>query len=63
VDAVECKVDPGRFDAKALAEFRAAYPAGDNYVVSPLVTKAYERRHGELLVHHVGAAHLPWWGD
>ncbi len=62
VDAVECKVDPDRLDPKALAEFRAAYPLGDNYVVSPLVATPYERRHGELLVRYVGAAHLPWWG-
>jgi len=59
VDAVECKVEPDRFEARALAEFREAYPAGANYVVSPLVTKPYERRQGPLAVRYLGLPHLP----
>lgn len=50
VDAVECKMDPDRFDPKSLAVFRAQYPEGSNYVVSPAVPTPYARRHGGLLV-------------
>jgi uncharacterized protein len=35
VDAIECKWDAGRFDARALKAFRASYPHGRNFVVTP----------------------------
>ena len=58
VDAVECKVNPDRFDPSSLAVFRAAYPAGRNYLVCPGIRKAYERRFEGLVVRVAGAREL-----
>lgn len=58
VDAVECKVNPDRFDPASLAVFRAAYPNGRNYLVCPGIRKAYERRFGGLLVRAIGTKDL-----
>lgn len=43
VDAFECKWKPDAFETRGLAAFRALYPKGRNYVVSPLPGPAYER--------------------
>ena len=43
VDAIECKWKPDAFETRGLAAFRALYPKGTNYVVSPLSGPAYER--------------------
>ena len=43
VDAIECKWNPGAFESRGLGAFRAQYPNGKNYVVSPLNGPAYER--------------------
>jgi predicted AAA+ superfamily ATPase len=51
VDAVECKIQPDHFQPKALLAFRALYPKGDNYVVSPRVKKSYTRRFDALEVN------------
>jgi len=58
-DAVECKITPGRFDPKSLAVFRAQYPEGSNYVVSPAVPASYRRRHGELQVTYCDVTQFP----
>lgn len=47
VDTVECKINPERVNPTALQAFRAAYPAGDNYVVTPSVSEPYVRRIGQ----------------
>lgn len=49
VDAVECKINPDRLDAAAVEAFRALYPAGDNYIVSPAVKTPARLRRGELV--------------
>ncbi len=54
VDAVECKVNPDRFDAASLAVFRGAYPRGRNLLVCPGVREPYERRFGGLAVRVTG---------
>ncbi len=41
VDAVECKWSAVHFDAKALMAFRAAYPHGCNYLVTPPGSMTY----------------------
>lgn len=46
VDVVECKWDPATMDARALNAFRALYPAGRNYLVSPSATPGYLRQIG-----------------
>jgi predicted AAA+ superfamily ATPase len=43
VDAIECKWIPSAFETRGLEAFRAQYPEGNNYVVSPLPGPAYER--------------------
>lgn len=58
VDAVECKVRPERFDPASLGVFRAAYPHGRNFVVSPGITESYERRHAGLVERVVGCRQL-----
>ncbi len=42
-DAIECKINPDRFDPENLRFFRSLYPEGMNYLVSPNVTEPYER--------------------
>ena len=44
VDAYECKWDAGAFDTDALKVFRAAYPKGKNYLLTPLAGSAYVQR-------------------
>ncbi len=58
VDAVECKVNPDRFDPASLAVFRASYPSGRNYLVCPGIRKTYERRFRGLVVRVAGARDL-----
>lgn len=41
--AIECKVDPDSFSSKSLTEFRARYPSGRNFVVSPFTMREYSR--------------------
>ena len=43
VDVVECKWDPGQFDAGSLRAFRSYYPRGKNYLVSPLTVRGYPK--------------------
>lgn len=43
VAVYECKHNPDTFDAAPLVAFRALYPKGTNYVLSPLVKDAYRR--------------------
>lgn len=50
VDAVECKWDPAEFDSASLAIFRAQYPRGRNYLVTPHGGPDYARRFGNLEV-------------
>lgn len=50
VDAIECKWNPGEFDAEALRVFRSYYPKGRNYLVTPSGDPAYAKRFGSLQV-------------
>lgn len=43
VDAIECKWRPDAIEVAGLAAFRACYPKGNNYVVSPLHGPAYRQ--------------------
>ncbi|MYH30535.1 MAG: ATP-binding protein [Acidobacteria bacterium] len=46
VDLVECKINPDQVEAKAIDAFRARYPEGNDYVVSPGVKQPYRIRRG-----------------
>lgn len=59
VDVVECKINPDRFDAAAVEVFRALYPAGDNYVVSPAVKTPTPLRRGKLVFKSVNTSDFP----
>ena len=48
VDVIECKWNPGAFDATALALFRSCYATGRNFLVTPLEGPAYLKRFGKL---------------
>jgi uncharacterized protein len=52
-DAIECKINPDRFDPASLGIFRSLYPEGRNFVVSPNIKSAYQRRHRDLLMNFV----------
>ena len=49
LDLVECKINPDRLDASAAGAFRAMYPTGENYVVSPAVQTPARLRRGGLV--------------
>jgi predicted AAA+ superfamily ATPase len=44
VDTVECKINPDRLNAAPVEAFRALYPEGNNYVLSPAVKEPYRMR-------------------
>ena len=46
VAAVEVKISPDAFNAKALARFRRAYPDGPNVLCCPFVDEPFQRRFG-----------------
>jgi predicted AAA+ superfamily ATPase len=58
VDAIECKIQPARFDAANLAAFRRIYPRGRNIVVAPGVAEPYDVRAGTLVVRVLDCRHL-----
>jgi predicted AAA+ superfamily ATPase len=58
VDAIECKWNPEAFDATALKAFRAYYPRGRNFLVTPAGDPAYTRRFGDMEVRVCTPAEL-----
>jgi predicted AAA+ superfamily ATPase len=50
IDTIECKWNPSDFDPTALKVFRAYYPKGKNYVVSPLMGEPYLKNFEKLTV-------------
>ncbi|HUG12190.1 MAG TPA: DUF4143 domain-containing protein, partial [Opitutaceae bacterium] len=58
VDAIECKWSAEAFGIRNLAAFRDNYPNGRNFVVSPQVTTAYDRRVGELEIRFLPVGDL-----
>jgi predicted AAA+ superfamily ATPase len=50
VDAIECKWNPAELDPVPLRTFRAHYPKGQNYLVTPHEGPAYARRFGPLVL-------------
>ena len=49
VDLIECKIAPEKLNPSAAAAFRAHYPQGDNYVVTPFASEPYQFRRGALV--------------
>jgi len=50
IHAVECKINPDRFDPESLMVFRGLYPQGRNYLVCPGIEEPYERRFDKLIL-------------
>jgi predicted AAA+ superfamily ATPase len=50
-DAVECKINPDRFDLESVSVFRQLYPKGYNYLVCPGVREPYNRRQRNVILH------------
>ncbi len=50
VDAIECKWNSAAFDETALEIFRAAYPQGRNYLLTPSSAPAYRKQFGKMEV-------------
>lgn len=57
-DAVECKWQARAFEPRGLLAFRAQYPRGRNFVVSPTDGDPYQRSVGGLDVTFLGPADL-----
>jgi len=60
VDVVECKINPDKLDATPAETFRALYPDGDNYVVSPAVKSPTPLRRGKLIFRAINTNDLPF---
>lgn len=58
VDAIECKIDLGRFDGDHLETFRKLYPKGMNWLVSPRVDSTFIRRLKGLEVKFISTRHI-----
>ncbi len=58
VDAIECKIDPSRFNEENLKEFRRLYPKGTNWIVSPWVDSIYTRRFRDMKVQFISPHHI-----
>lgn len=59
VDVVECKINPDKLDATPVETFRALYPDGNNYVVSPAVKSPTPLRRGKLIFRAINTSDLP----
>ena len=49
VDAIECKINPDRFNTASVETFRSIYPHGENYIVSPHLKSAYRIRRNNII--------------
>jgi predicted AAA+ superfamily ATPase len=58
IHAVECKINPDRFDPESLIVFRGLYPQGRNYLVCPGIEEPYERRFDKLILRVIGCQGL-----
>lgn len=58
VDVIECKWKPEAFETRGLGVFRGYYPKGNNYVVSPLTSPAFERVENGLKVMFLSPGEL-----
>jgi len=59
IDVLACKINPDKLDTKATEAFRALYPQGENYLVSPAVKKPYRLRRNGLVFTACSTGDLP----
>lgn len=58
VDAIECKMNPGRVDPGIFRHFREFYPEGGNFVVSPFEDEAHSRRVGDMEIQFISTRQI-----
>ena len=58
VHAIECKIHPDQFDPKSLDVFRAQYPEGENYVISPFIKTPFKKSYRNLKITYCSAKEL-----
>jgi len=58
IHAIECKINPERFNPESLRIFRGLYPQGRNYLVCPGVPDSYERRFDDRILRITGCRDL-----
>ena len=58
IHAVECKINPDRFDPESLRVFRSLYPQGRNYLICPGIEESYDRRFDSLILRAIGCRDL-----
>jgi uncharacterized protein len=56
--AVECKINPDRFNPESLRVFHDLYPLGRNYLFCPGIQDSYERRVDGLILRITGCRDL-----
>jgi predicted AAA+ superfamily ATPase len=49
VDAIECKINPDKLNPEPIRAFRAIYPKGENFVVSPVVKQSCRIRRRDMV--------------
>lgn len=60
VDAIECKINEGKFDDKSFFVFRSLYPEGNNFVISPFNKISYKRIHNNLEINFCSLNNFPF---
>jgi hypothetical protein len=61
IDAIECKWNPEQFDPAGLKVFRALYPKGKNYLVSPIATPGYHKKISGMDIYICNPT--GWWKE
>ena len=58
VDAIECKINPDRLSVASFDAFRARYPHGENYIVTPHIKDSYRIRRDNLVYTVCSITHI-----
>ncbi|APF20448.1 putative ATPase [Caldithrix abyssi DSM 13497] len=53
VNTYECKINPDEFKPNNLKIFRRIYPKGENFLISPVVSKPFRRKMDNLIINFV----------
>src|SRR3990172_7101163 len=59
IHAIECKMNPDRFDPKSLTAFRSLYPNGDNYIIIPDIKMNFKRSYEALILNYSSLENCP----
>ncbi|MFQ5751494.1 MAG: ATP-binding protein [bacterium] len=59
VHTIECKINPEQWQPKSFMAFRALYPDGENYIISPNIKKAYKYKYQEWTLNYCSLNNCP----